>query len=269
MKDDAKRGIAAFCRDAKPGLILIADDKVVPALEFALEIAIRMARSEATGQITIWSWKAIINLHGMWLAGDSMSKIHCWTLGDEVLNGSRDETWLEENPQEHSWSLREESDHTAYSLDWFSFLGECNDVVVLDFKLDFAEMSKLNKAAKKLGKKVVAYIDQFAVVIGNRPVRSYVELAMNIGVAHGADLLECSENVWRISMHDSGAGMYSSGFRRRHVFPYDCNLLSPNAPIEVVDDFLFGQIRHDYYFSFRSEETVFDILAFTNKGKIQ
>jgi len=153
MKDDAKRGIAAFCRDAKPGLILIEDDKVVPALEFALEIAIRMARSEATGQITIWSWKAFMNLRGMWLAGDSMSKIHCWTLGDEVLNGSRDETWLEENPQEHSWSLREESDHTAYSLDWFSLLGECNDVVVLDFKLDFAEMSKLNKAAKNCGKR--------------------------------------------------------------------------------------------------------------------
>ena len=255
MKDDAKRGIAAFCRDAKPGLILIEDDKVVPALEFALEIAIRMARSEATGQITIWSWKAIMNLHCMWLAGDSMSKIHCWTLGDEVLNGSRNETWLEGIPQEHSWSLREESDHTAYSLDWFSLLGECNDVVVLDFKLDFAEMCKLNKAAKELGKKVVAYIDQFDVVIGNRPVRSYVELAMNIGVAHGADLLECSENVWRISMHPSGGGMYSSDFRGRHEFSYDCNLLSPNAPIEIVDDFRFGQNGHDDYIFFHSELT--------------
>ena len=103
MKDDAKRGIAAFCRDAKPGLILIEDDKVIPAFEFAFEIAVRMARSEAAGQITIWSWKSIMNLHGMWLAGDSMSKIHCWTLGDETLAGNRDETWLEEIQQE-SWT---------------------------------------------------------------------------------------------------------------------------------------------------------------------
>ena len=269
MKDVARRGIEAYCRDARPGLIIIEDDKVIPAFEFAFEIAVRMARSEAAGQITIWSWKSIMNLHGMWLAGDSKSKIHCWTLGDEVLNGSRDETWLEEIPQEHSWSLCEESDHTAHSVDWFSLLRGCSDVVVLDFRLEFPAMRILNKAAKELGKKVLAYIDQFAVVIGNRPVRSYVELAMNIGVAHGADLLECSENIWRISMHDSGAGMYPSVFRGRHVFPYDCNLLSPNAPIEVVDDFLFGQIGHDDYISFRSEETVVDILAFTNKGKIQ
>ena len=264
MKDVAKRGIEAYCRDARPGLILIEDDKVIPAFEFAFEIAVRIARSEAAGQITIWSWKSIMNLHGMWLAGDSMSEIHCWTLGEEALDGKRDETWLEEIPQEQSWSLREDSDHTAHSVDWFSLLGECNDVVVFDFKLNFAEMRKLNKAAKELGKKVVAYIDQFAAVIGNRPVRSYVELAMNIGVAHGADLLECSENVWRISMRDSGAGMYSSDFRGRHVFSYDCNLLSPNAPIEVVDDFLFGQIGHDDYISFHSELTLIDSVTFTN-----
>ena len=101
----------------------------------------------------------------------------------------------------------------------------------------------------------MAYIDQFAVVIGNRPVRSYVELAMNIGVAHGVDLLECSENVWRISIRDSGAGMYSSDFRGKYVFSYDCNLLSPNAPIEIVDDFRFGQNGHDDYIFFHSELT--------------
>ena len=262
MKDDAKRGIAAFCRDAKPGLILIEDDKVVPALEFALEIAIRMARSEATGQITIWSWKAIMNLHGMWLAGDSMSKIHCWTLGDEVLNGSRDETWLEENPQEHSWSLREESDHAAYSVDWFSLLGECNDVVVLDFELDFVEMSELNKAAKELGKKVVAYIDQFAVVIGNRPVRSYVDLAMNIGVAHGVDFSDCAENVWRISRRpDTGSTHLSNFIFGKEIHSYDCKLLSSEGDNKFEDGF---ESDSDNGISFHSEEVLMDSITFTN-----
>ena len=263
MKKDAKRGIEAYCRDAKPGLILIEDDKVMPAFEFAFEIAVRMARSEAAGQITIWSWKSIMNLHGMWLAGDSMSKIHCWTLGDETLAGNRDETWLEEIQQEHSWNLREESDHAVHSVDRFSLLGECNDVVVLDFKLDFAEMRELNKAAKELGKKVVAYIDQFAVVIGNRPVCSYVELAMNIGVAHGVDFSECAENVWRISMHGSGGGMCTSDFLRKQIYSYNCNLLSANGTSEVVDDFLFGQSGDYDCFSFHSEETVIDTVTFS------
>ena len=63
MKDDAKRGIAAFCRDAKPGLILIEDDKVVPALDFASEIAIRMAKNKTAGLVTIWSWHSFLSLH--------------------------------------------------------------------------------------------------------------------------------------------------------------------------------------------------------------
>jgi len=264
MKDVAKRGIEAYCRDARPGLILIEDDKVIPAFEFAFEIAVRMARREATGQITIWSWQSFLSLHGMWLAGDSMTKIHCWTLGKKALDGKRDETWLEDIQQEHSWSLREDSDHTAHSVDWFSLLGDCNDVVVLDFKLDFAEMRKLNKAAKELGKKVVAYIDQFTVVIGNRPVRSYVELAMNIGVAHGVDFSDCAENVWRISMHGSRGGMYASDFLRKRIFSYACNLLSVNGAIENVDDFLFGQIEHKDCFSFHSELTLIDSVTFTN-----
>ena len=262
MKDDAKRGIAAFCRDAKPGLILIEDDKVVPALDFASEIAIRMAKNKTAGLVTIWSWHSFLSLHGMWLAGDSMSKIHCWTLGKEAFDGKRDETWLEEICQEQSWSLREDSDHAAHSV-WASRLEACSDVVVLDFKLDFVEMRELNKAAKKLGKIVVAYIDQFAAVIGNRPVRSYVELAMNIGVAQGVDFSECAENVWRISMHDSGGGMYTSDFLRKQIYSYACNLLSVNGPIENVDDFLFGQSRDHDYFSFRSEETVIDTITFT------
>ena len=45
MKDVARRGIEAYCRDARPGLIIIEDDKVIPAFEFAFEIAVRMARS--------------------------------------------------------------------------------------------------------------------------------------------------------------------------------------------------------------------------------
>lgn len=263
MKSVAKRGIEAYCRDAKPGLILIEDDKVIPAFEFAFEIAVRMARSEAAGQITIWSWKSIMNLHGMWLAGDSMSKIHCWMLGEEALGGKRDETWLEEIYQEQSWSLREDSDHTAHSVDWVSLLESCSDVVVLDFKLDFVEMRELNKAAKKLGKIVVAYIAQFAAVIGNRPVRSYVELAMNIGVAHGVDFSECAENVWQISMHNSGGGMYTSDFLRKQIYSYACNLLSVNGPIENIDDFLFGQSGDYDCYSFHSEETVIDTVTFS------
>lgn len=192
-----------------------------------------------------------------------MSKIHCWTLGKEAFDGKCGETWLEDIQQEHSWSLREESVHTARSVDWFSLLGECSDVVVLDFRLEFPDMCKLNKAAKKLGKKVLAYIDQFAVVIGNRPVRSYVELAMNIGVAHGVDFSECAENVWRISMHGSGGGMYASDFLRKRIYSYACNLLSVNGAIENVDDFLFGQIKHNDCFSFHSEGTLIDTITFT------
>ena len=110
---------------------------------------------------------------------------------------------------------------------------------------------------------MVAYIDQFAVVIGNRPVRSYVELAMNIGVAHGVDFSECAENVWRISMHGSGGGMYASDFLRKRIYSYACNLLSVNGAIENVDDFLFGQIKHNDCFSFHSEGTLIDTITFT------
>lgn len=256
MKDGVNRGIAAFCRDAKPGLILIEDDKVMPALEFAFEIAIRMARREASGRITIWSWQSFMNLHGMWLAGDSMSKIHCWTLGDEVLNGKHDETWLEEILQEHSWSLREESDHAAHSVDWFSLLGECSDVVVLDFRLEFGDMCNLNKAAKELGKKVVAYIDQFAVVIGNRPVSSYVELAMNIGVVHGVDFSECAENVWRLSRRpDTGSTSLSDFIFGKEIHSYDCKLLSSEGGNKFEDGF---ESDSDNIISFHSEADLMD-----------
>lgn len=263
MKDDAKRGIAAFCRDAKPGLILIENDHTAPILDFAFEIAARMVDREPRKSIVIWSRKASLSLRGMWLAGDSMSKFHCWTLQGEAQDASRDETWMElEDIHRKRWRIQQEANYGVHRRNREPLQNAVEDVVVLDLKLDFAEMSKLNKAAKKLGKKVVAYIDQFAVVIGNRPVRSYVELAMNIGVAHGVDFSDCAENVWRISRRpDTGSTHLSDFIFGKEIHSYDCKLLSSEGDNKFEDGF---ESESDNGISFHSEEVLMDSITFTN-----
>ena len=186
--------LADFCRNLAPGLILINGNEDVPKLGFAFELVARILESESAEHVEVWSWQSFLRLCGTWLTGDSVKQIHRWVIHGEALSGTRIEAWLEEPLRPKMEIEVSEWFQNAHRADWSSFLGLCNDVLLMDFKtqLGFADMRELNKAAKAQRKTILACAELKDAQGKSYPTDSYATLAMRIGIEHGVDFSECA-----------------------------------------------------------------------------
>ena len=189
--------LTEFCRNLTPGLVLIDGDEDEPKLEFGFEISARMLECESASSIDVWSWQSFLRLCGAWLTGDLLTQVHRWVIRGEVLAGVHTEAWLEEPLGPRMGAEDQEWIQNAHRADWDSFLGLCNDIVLLDFKtqLGFSDMRELNSAAKASGKTVLACTDLKDAQGKSYSTDSYAELAMRVGIEHGIDFSECAETV--------------------------------------------------------------------------
>ena len=211
-KDESKPAwLMDLCKNKSPGIILIdGDNENTPCLDLAYEIGAMMVENGFAERLCVWSWQALLWLHGRFLAGDSSTDVHCWTIKKDVgiipppLQPLAS-TLIEDEMDIDTRNARMRLILTPESACGKLCVGGGN-LTIVDFrnKLSLPDMERINGAAKRAGKKIIA-VSRLTDAQGKPyETASYGELAMRISVEQGIDLAECAESL--ISVRESGNG---------------------------------------------------------------
>ena len=200
-----------LCENKAPGIILIdGDGEKVPCLDFAYEIGAMMVENDLSPRLCVWSWQALLWLHGRFLAGDSLADVHCWTIKKDVgiipppLQPLAS-TLIEDDMNIEKRRGLSRLIHAPESAHGKLCVGDV-DLTIADFrnKLSLPDMERINGAAKCAGKTIIV-VSRLTDAQGKPyETASYGELAMRISVEQGIDLAECAESL--ISVRESGNG---------------------------------------------------------------
>ena len=211
-KDESKPAwLMDLCKNKSPGIILIdGDNENTPCLDLAYEIGAMMVENGFAERLCVWSWQALLWLHGRFLAGDSSTDVHCWTIKKDVgiipppLQPLAS-TLIEDEMDIDTRNARMRLILTPESACGKLCVGGGN-LTIVDFrnKLSLPDMERINGAAKRAGKTIIA-VSRLTDAQGKPyETASYGELAMRISVEQGIDLAECAESL--ISVRESGNG---------------------------------------------------------------
>lgn len=200
-----------LCEKKAPGIILIdGDGEKTQCLDFAYEIGGMMLENGVAERLCVWSWQAFLWLHGRYLAGDSSTDVHCWTITRDVgiippLLQSLASTLIEDDMNIEKRRDLSRLIHAPESVHGKLCVGDV-DLTIADFrnKLSLPDMERINGAAKRAGKTIIV-VSRLTDAQGKPyETTSYGELAMRISVEQGIDLTECAESL--ISVRDCGNG---------------------------------------------------------------
>ena len=211
-KDESKPAwLMDLCKNKSPGIILIdGDGEKTPCLDLAYEIGAMMVENGFAERLCVWSWQALLWLHGRFLAGDSSTDVHCWTIKKDVGIIPPPLQPLASTLIEDDMNIEKRRDlsrliHAPESAHGKLCVGGGN-LTIVDFrnKLSLPDMERINGAAKRAGKTIIA-VSRLTDAQGKPyETASYGELAMRISVEQGIDLAECAESL--ISVRESGNG---------------------------------------------------------------
>ena len=200
-----------LCENKAPGIILIdGDGEKTACLDFAYEIGAMMVENGFAERLCVWSWQAFLWLHGRFLAGDSLTDVHCWTIKKDVGIIPPPLQPLASTLIEDDMNIEKRRDlsrliHAPESVHGKLCVGDV-DLTIADFrnKLSLRDMERINGAAKRAGKTIIV-VSRLTDAQGKPyETASYGELAMRISVEQGIDLTECAESL--ISVRDRGDG---------------------------------------------------------------
>ena len=212
-KDESKPAwLTDLCENKAPGIILIdGDGEKMPCLDFAYEIGAMMVENGLAPRLCVWSWQAFLWLHGRYLAGDSSTDVHCWTITKKVgiMPPSLQplaSTLIEDDMSIETRRTLSRLIHAPASVSGKLCL-DGGDITIADFrnKLSLPDMERINDAAKRAGMTFIVVsrlVDSQGKPYEN--IFSYGELAMRISVEQGIDLTKCAESL--ISVRESGRG---------------------------------------------------------------
>ena len=212
-KDESRPAwLTDLCENKAPGIILIdGDGEKTASFDFAYEICAMMLENGVAERLCVWSWQALLWLHGRFLAGDSSTDVHCWTIKKDVgiippplqpLASTliEDDMNIEKRRGLSRLIHAPESAHGKLCVDDV-------DLTIADFrnKLSLPDMERINDAAKRSGKTIIV-VSRLTDAQGKpyENIFSYGELAMRISVEQGIGLAECVESL--ISVRESGNG---------------------------------------------------------------
>lgn len=200
-----------LCENKAPGIILIdGDGEKTACLDFAYEIGAAMVENGFAEKLCVWSWQALLWLHGRFLAGDSSTDVHCWTIKKDVVIIPPSLQPLASTLIEDDMNIEKRRDlsrliHTPEGAHGKLCVGDV-DLTIADFrnKLSLPDMERINGVAKRAGKTIIV-VSRLTDAQGKPyETASYGELAMRISVEQGIDLAECAETL--ISVRESGNG---------------------------------------------------------------
>ena len=214
MKDDESKPawLMDLCKNKAPGIILIdGDNEKAPCLDFTYEIGATMVEIGVAKSLCVWSWQALLWLHGRFLMGDSATDAHCWTITRDAgiippplqpLAGTLVEDNMNSDARMALLQLihrPEESGHGNLCV------GE-GDLTIADFKnkLSLPDMERINGAAKHAGMTIIVVSGLVDAQGKPYETTSYSELAMKICIEHGVDLTECAESIVSLREQDGG-----------------------------------------------------------------
>lgn len=211
-KDESRPAwLADLCENKEPGIILIdGDGEKTACLDFAYEIGAMMVENGFAERLCVWSWQALLWLHGRFLAGDSSTDVHCWTIKKDVVIIPPPLQPLASTLIEDDMNIEKRRDlsrliHAPESAHGKLCVGDV-DLTIADFrkKLSLPDMERINGAAKRAGKTIIV-VSRLTDAQGKPyETASYGELAMKVSIEHGVDLAECAESL--ISVRESGRG---------------------------------------------------------------
>lgn len=211
-KDESRPAwLTDLCENKAPGIILIdGDGEKTASLDFASEIGAMMLENGVAERLCVWSWQALLWLHGRFLAGDSSTDVHCWTITKNVGIMPPPLQPLASTLIEDDMNIEKRRDlsrliHAPESAHGKLCVGDV-DLTIADFrnKLLLPDMERINGAAKRAGKTIIV-VSRLTDAQGKPyETASYGELAMRISVEQGIDLAECAESL--ISVRESGNG---------------------------------------------------------------
>ena len=211
-KDESRPAwLTDLCKNKAPGIILIdGDGEKTACLDFAYEIGAMMVENGFAERLCVWSWQALLWLHGRFLAGDSSTDVHCWTMKKDVVIIPPPLQPLASTLIEDDMNIEKRRDlsrliHALESAHGKLCVGDV-DLTIADFrnKLSLPDMERINGAAKRAGKTIIV-VSRLTDAQGKPyETASYGELAMRISVEQGIDLAECAESL--ISVRESGNG---------------------------------------------------------------
>lgn len=210
-KDESRPAwLTDLCENKAPGIILIDGDGEPACLDFAYEIGAMMVENGFAEGLCVWSWQAVLWMHGRFLAGDSSTDVHCWTIKKNVGIILPPLKPLASTLIEDDMNIEKRRDlsrliHAPESAHGKLCVGDV-DLTIADFrnKLSLPDMERINGAAKRAGKTIIV-VSRLTDAQGKPyETASYGELAMRISVEQGIDLAECAESL--ISVRESGNG---------------------------------------------------------------
>lgn len=211
-KDESKPAwLMDLCKNKSPGIILIdGDNENTSCLDLAYEIGTMMVGNGSAERLCVWSWRAFLWLHGLFLAGDSSTDVHCWTIKKDVGIFPPHLQSLASTLIEDDMNIEKRRDlsrliHAPASAHGKLCVGDV-DITIVDFrnKLSLPDMERINGTAKRAGKTIIV-VSRLTDARGKPyETASYGELAMRISVEQGFDLAECAESL--ISVRESGNG---------------------------------------------------------------
>lgn len=212
-KDESRPAwLTDLCENKAPGIILIdGDGEKTACLDFSYEIGAMMVENGFVERLCVWSWQAFLWLHGRYLAGDSSTDVHCWTIKKDVGIIPHPLHPLVSTLIEDDMNIEKRRDlsrliHAPESVHGKLCVGDV-DLTIADFrnKLSLPDMEWINGAAKRAGKTIIV-VSRLTDAQGKpyENIFSYGELAMRISVEQGIDLTECAESL--ISVRESGRG---------------------------------------------------------------
>ena len=211
-KDESRPAwLTDLCENKAPGIILIdGDGEKTACLDFAYEIGAMMVENGFAERLCVWSWQALLWLHGRYLIGDSAADAHCWTITKDVGIIPPPLQPLASTLIEDDMNIEKRRDfskliHAPESAHGKLCVGDV-DLTIADFrnKLSLPDMERINGVAKRAGKTIIV-VSRLTDAQGKPyETASYGELAMRISVEQGIDLAECAESL--ISVRESGNG---------------------------------------------------------------
>ena len=162
-KDESRPAwLTDLCENKAPGIILIdGDNENTPCLDLAYEIGAMMVENGFAERLCVWSWQALLWLHGRFLAGDSSTDVHCWTIKKDVGIIPPPLQPLVSTLIEDDMNIEKRRDlsrliHAPESAHGKLCVGAV-DLTIADFrnKLSLPDMERINGAAKRAGKTII------------------------------------------------------------------------------------------------------------------